>query len=80
MVKKSICKNVINRDHRGNPILAKFFGGVSALAGFIALIPIMVVAGAVLVGSAVVLALGAMELRFVYGGDEEARTKHQWDW
>lgn len=53
---------------------------ISALMGFIALTPIMVVAGAVMVGSAVARALGALELLLVYGGDEEARTKHQWDW
>lgn len=50
------------------------------VVGFIALIPIMVVAGAILVGSAVARAFGSVELRLVYGGDEEARTKHQWDW
>jgi hypothetical protein len=60
--------------------LAKLFGGVSVVVGFIALIPIMVVAGAILVGSAVARAFGSVELRLVYGGDEEARTKHQWDW
>lgn len=53
---------------------------ISALMGFIALIPIMVVAGAVMVGSAAARAFSAMELLLVYGGDEEARTKHQWDW